>query len=120
MFKKDRPAETKYLTTAFGWNTEEIFEQQDVQEFCCVLLDAFEKRCKTEKQDNFVKELFGGKTLNYIKCVNVDYASTREEVFYDIQLPIKGCNDIYESFDEYTKEEDLDGENKYQTEGFGK
>lgn len=117
---KKRPAETKYLTNAFGWNLEDVFTQQDVQEFCCQVLDAFEKRCDLEKKDNFVKELFLGKIMNYIECTNVNYKSNREEIIYDIQLTVQNCKDIYESLDLYTKPEELFGENKYQTDDFGK
>ena len=40
----------------------------------------------------------------------------RDEEFYDLQMPVKGCKDLYASLDEYIKEETLDGENQYQSE----
>ena len=42
--------------------------------------------------------------------------SVRDEEFYDLQMPVKGCKDLYASLDEYIKEETLDGENQYQSE----
>jgi ubiquitin carboxyl-terminal hydrolase 7 len=33
---------------------------------------------------------------------------------------VKGCKDLYASFDEYVKEETLDGDNQYHSERFGK
>lgn len=56
---------------------------------------------------------------SYIKCVNVEYESSRVETFYDIQLNVKGKKDLLESFDDYIQVEMLDGENKYQSEKYG-
>lgn len=120
MMERRKAAETKDLTDAFGWNTAEVFTQQDVQEFSCILLDGFEKKSKEAKMDDFVENLFRGKMENYIECVNVDFQSTREEVFYDIQLAVKNLDTLYKSLDEYTKPEKLEGDNKYEAEGFGK
>lgn len=110
---KNRAAETRILTDAFGWNSAEVFTQQDVQEFSCLLLDSFEKKCDISKKRNFIRELFRGEIENYIQCCDVNYRSSRNEHFYDIQLPIKDRNNIFESFDAYTEEEDLKGDNKY-------
>lgn len=75
---------------------------------------------------------------SYIKCVNVDYESSRIEEFngmysnlqvppqlksclnsLDIQLNVKGMKNLYDSFKDYVAVEMLDGENKYQAEGLG-
>ncbi len=37
----------------------------------------------------------------------------------DIQLNVKGCKDLYESFVEYCSVETLEGDNKYHAEGYG-
>lgn len=51
--------------------------------------------------EKVINELFEGHTLNFIECVNVEYKSSRKESFMDLQLDVKGCKDIYESFDRY-------------------
>jgi ubiquitin carboxyl-terminal hydrolase 7 len=79
---------------------------------------------------------------SFIKCVNVNYESSRIEEFngketfqaqlywypealndlfrwVDIQLNVKGMKTLYDSFRDYVAVEMLDGENKYQAEGFG-
>ena len=88
---------------------------------------------------------------SYIKCINVDYESSRVEDFYgrpffrlscafslsngelsrlltflyclllltDIQLNVKGCKTLVDSFRNYIDVETMDGENKYQAEGHG-
>lgn len=66
-----------------------------------------------------MKKLFEGKIKNFIKCINIEYESSTEEPFYDIQLNVKGCKDIYASFDQYTATELLEGENQYRAEGNG-
>jgi ubiquitin carboxyl-terminal hydrolase 7 len=55
-----------------------------VQEFSCILLDSFEKKAKEANVENFVQKLFKGQMENYVKCINVDYKSSRLEDFYDI------------------------------------
>ena len=60
-----------------------------------------------------IPRLFEGKMISFIRCKNVDYTSSRTESFYDIQLNIKGKKNIIESFRDYIKTENLDGENKY-------
>jgi ubiquitin carboxyl-terminal hydrolase 7 len=75
---------------------------------------------------------------SFIKCINVDYESSRSEEYYgnchflcfvrthcqpfefsDIQLNVKGFRNVEESFRDYLQVETLDGENKYQAEGYG-
>jgi ubiquitin carboxyl-terminal hydrolase 7 len=48
-----------------------------------------------EKAINY---LFEGHTYSYIECINVDCRSTRKESFMDLQLDVKGCRNIYDSF----------------------
>jgi hypothetical protein len=95
-----------------------------------------------------IQKLFEGHHMNYIECMNVDYKSTRKESFYgryflalgchclhiillftdllnfnyfivDLQLDVKGCTDVYASFDKYVEVEQLEGDNKYHAEQYG-
>jgi hypothetical protein len=52
--------------------------------------------------------------------VHVDYTSRREESFYDLQLDVKGCGHLKNSFTKYIDVETLSGENQYEAEGHGK
>ena len=110
---------TSELTRSFGWDSMESFMQHDVQEFNRVLQDHLERKMKGTAADGILTELFVGKMKSYIKCVDVDYESSRSEDFWDIQLNVKGCKDIRESFQTYIQEEIMDGENKYFAEGYG-
>ncbi len=66
-----------------------------------------------------IAKLFEGHTHNFLECVNVDVKSSRRESYMDLQLDVKGCRDIYASFDKYTEVETMDGANQYQAEGHG-
>lgn len=37
----------------------------------------------------------------------------------DLQLDVKGCRDVYASFDKYVEVERLEGDNKYHAEQHG-
>lgn len=111
---------TKKLTESFGWDTTDAFTQHDVQELKLILCDELAEKMKkiAPDQPNTLSTLFQGKLLNYIECVNVDYKSTREEHFSDLSLNVKGCRNIYESFDKYIEVEMMEGDNKYRADGY--
>jgi ubiquitin carboxyl-terminal hydrolase 7 len=112
--------DTKELTKSFGWDTIDSFLQHDVQELARVLSDNLEKKMDKTPSKGIMKYLFEGVIKNYIKCINVNYESSRNETFYDLQLNVKGCKNVYDSFKDYIAEETLEGDNQYHAEGFGK
>ncbi|RZC81915.1 hypothetical protein C5167_044494 [Papaver somniferum] len=107
---------TKELTKSFGWNTHQSFMQHDVQELNRVLCEKLQDKMKGTAVEGTIQHLFEGHHMNYVECINVDYKSTRKESFYDLQLDIKGCQDVYASFDKYVEVEHLEGDNKYQAD----
>ncbi|KAH7415376.1 hypothetical protein KP509_14G040100 [Ceratopteris richardii] len=110
---------TKDLTKSFGWDTYDSFMQHDVQELNRVLCEKLEDKMKGTAVEGTIQQLFEGHHMSYVECVNVDYKSTRKESFYDLQLDVKGCKDVYASFDKYVEVENLDGDNKYHAEQYG-
>lgn len=116
----DTSVSTKQLTKSFGWDTADTFMQHDVQELLRVLVDKLEEKMKGTSVEGTMSHLFEGKLTNYVKCVNVPDESRRDEPFYDLQVPVKGCATILESLDEYVKEETLDGDNQYHSDKYGK
>ncbi|CAZ81196.1 unnamed protein product [Tuber melanosporum] len=110
---------TYELTRSFGWETQDIFAQQDVQELNRILMESLEQKMKGTEAENSLTKLFVGKTKTYIKCINVDYTSERIEDFWDIQLNVRGFKNLDESFKDYIAVETMDGENKYFAEGHG-
>ncbi|KAH7420842.1 hypothetical protein KP509_13G025300 [Ceratopteris richardii] len=115
----DTSVSTKDLTKSFGWDTFDSFMQHDVQELNRVLCEKLEDKMKGTAVEGTIQQLFEGHHMSYVECVNVDYKSTRKESFYDLQLDVKGCKDVYASFDKYVEVENLDGDNKYHAEQHG-
>lgn len=112
--QKDKLAvSTNELTSSFGWDRGQIFEQQDVQELSRILMEVLEKKMKDTPAEKTLPELFVGKMKTYISCINVDYESSRVEEFWDIQLNVRGNKNLHESFMDYIQVETLEGENKY-------
>jgi len=107
------PLKTEELTKSFGWTQMDSFTQHDIQELNRVLCDNLETKMQHTPAEGTMQKLFKGKVRNYIKCLNVNYESTREEDFYDLQLCVSGCRDIYDSFRQELDKETLEGENKY-------
>jgi ubiquitin carboxyl-terminal hydrolase 7 len=110
---------TNELTASFGWDSRQIFEQQDVQELSRILMENLEKRMKGTEAENALPRMFVGKMKTYISCLNVDYQSTRIEDFWDVQLNVTKMSGLDDSFRDYCQPEIMEGENKYAAEGFG-
>ncbi|KAG8100649.1 hypothetical protein GUJ93_ZPchr0013g36878 [Zizania palustris] len=115
----DSSVSTKELTKSFGWDMHDSFMQHDVQELNRVLSEKLEDKMKGTVVEGTIQQLFEGHHMNYIECINVDMKSTRKESFYDLQLDVKGCQDVYASFDKYVEVERLEGDNKYHAESYG-
>ncbi|CCW45971.1 Ubiquitin carboxyl-terminal hydrolase 7 [Caenorhabditis elegans] len=111
--------ETNSLTRAFGWDKLDAFNQHDVQEFCRVLLDNLETKMKGTSEEKSIPNLFRGNMKSYIKCLDVDYESSRTESFYDVQLNVLGMDSLERAFEAYTTSEILDDENKYDAGDHG-
>ena len=111
---------TKALTTSFGWGSTETFMQHDIEEFNRVLIDNLETKLKGTPLQSSIADLFKGKYRNYIRCRNVPFTSSREEDFYDLQMVVRGCPNLRESFKQYTASDELVGDNQYEAEGYGK
>ena len=70
--------------------------------------------------EGIYSKMFIGRMRNSIVCIDVDFQSSRAETFNELQLNVKGCRDIYESFDMYVETEELAGENQYDAGELGK
>ena len=116
----NQPCSTQGLTISFGWTEYQSFIQQDIQELSRVLMDNLSRKLIGTQLEGSIDKLFRGESRSYIECVNVPYKSERTEYFYDLQLQIKGCPTLEDSFKLYSTKELLSGPNQYNTEEFGK
>lgn len=73
---------TRDLTKSFGWSTNDAFIQHDIQELNRVLTDSLEQQMRDTPLHGSLGKLFCGTMQNSIKCLNVDYQSTMNEIYY--------------------------------------
>jgi hypothetical protein len=50
--------ETKELTTSFGWDSNEAYDQHDVQELCRVMFDALEQLWRKSSNSKTIQDLY--------------------------------------------------------------
>eukprot|EP01012_Entosiphon_sulcatum_P001360 TRINITY_DN10256_c0_g2_i1.p1 TRINITY_DN10256_c0_g2~~TRINITY_DN10256_c0_g2_i1.p1 ORF type:complete len:930 (-),score=183.14 TRINITY_DN10256_c0_g2_i1:135-2900(-) len=116
--------DTDELTKAFGWNSRECFVQHDIQELVRLLLDRLSTRAQqqTKQEDehapsqDIFSRLMVGRLENYISCTDIDYQSTKEEPFADLNLPVAGLGSVGEALLQYVQAEVLEGDNSYEVE----
>lgn len=113
------PLDTLELTRSFGWDSGDAFQQHDVQELNRILMDRLENKMKNTPVEGYLNDLFVGKMKSFIKCINVDYESSRVEEFWDLQMNVKNMKNLTESFESYTEIELMNGENQYAAQDFG-
>lgn len=98
-----------------------MHQQNDVQEFNTVLMDALEtKAAKMKGKKIDFRALFEGKRKTVIKCQKVDYSSEREDTYTDLQLNVRGFPTLEESLKAQVEDEEMDGANQYDAGEFGK
>jgi len=86
-------------------------EQKDMAEFFTDLISKLE-----EMDDNLkhtMRELFCGVISNNVVSLDCDHVSKREEEFYSIRCTVADMKNLYESLDEETVKDVLEGDNKY-------
>lgn len=122
-----RPAiGTTDLTTSFGWDSSEAWQQHDVQELCRVMFDALEHKFKKTNQSNLITQLYEGKLKDYVQCLECGSESAREDTFLDVPLVVRpfGSSQAYGSVEEalraFVTPETLEGSNQYSCDKCGK
>ncbi|XP_045462425.1 ubiquitin carboxyl-terminal hydrolase 47 isoform X2 [Harmonia axyridis] len=111
--------ETTDLTTSFGWQGSDAWQQHDIQELCRVMFDALEQKFKDTKQAKLINDLYEGKMLDYVRCLECSTEKSREDTFLDIPLPVRpfgsqvAYNSVEEALRAFVQPEILDGNNQY-------
>ena len=105
--RADGTVSTQMLTKSFGWDRSEAFVQNDVQEFCRVLIDYIQDSIQNTDKKDGIKAIFGGKLKHVIECKKAGFRSEKEEDFLDISLEVEGISSLQESLDRFTKPESI-------------
>lgn len=83
------------------------------------MFDALEQKFKCTNQADLINQLYQGKMIDYVKCLECNTEKSREDAFLDIPLPVKpfGSTVAYESIEQalqaFVEPERLDGNNQY-------
>ena len=120
--KRVSPEEFIHSLERDGKEIKSIRSPHDIQEFFMIIGDIIGKETKkvSTQRQSIYDVLFKGKILTTITCKHVKYSSQKEESFNDIQLVVKDCKSIEDSFNNFTANEELNGNNQYQTDKYGK
>lgn len=110
---------TKDLTKSFGWDSGDALVQHDIQEFLRVLISNLEDKLKGTDLENSISSILKGISINYVRCINVDFTSETRSDFYDLQLQVKNNESLANAFEQYIEQETLSGRNQYKTDEFG-
>ncbi|XP_051939696.1 ubiquitin carboxyl-terminal hydrolase 34 isoform X4 [Hippocampus zosterae] len=93
-------------------------EQKDMTEFFTDLITKIEEMSHELK--NTVKTLFGGVITNNVVSLDCDHVSQTAEEFYTVRCQVADMKNIYESLDEVTIKDTLEGDNMYTCSHCGK
>ncbi|KAI5706705.1 hypothetical protein M8J75_010579 [Diaphorina citri] len=86
-------------------------EQKDMAEFFIDLVSKLEEM--TPELKTLVKTLFGGVLSNNVVSLDCDHVSRTLEEFYTVRCQVADMRNLYESLDEVTLKDTLEGDNMY-------
>ncbi|XP_059656806.1 ubiquitin carboxyl-terminal hydrolase 20-like [Cornus florida] len=101
------------------------FQQEDAHEFLQCLLDRLDSgiQLKTKDKtlsshdDNFVKQVFGGRLISKLRCCNCGHRSDTYEPLIDLSLEIEDVDSLPSALQSFTKVEKIeDPETKFTCE----
>ncbi|OHT07167.1 hypothetical protein TRFO_01295 [Tritrichomonas foetus] len=119
MQSSKRVCSPKDLIFSFGWDERTISHQNDIQEFARVLTDNLEKKLALTSQKNVISDLFRGDYVTIIQNENQNgpkFTNSSVQNFYDLQMPVQNCKNLYSSFKKFTAYEPV---HNYHHEQFG-
>ncbi|XP_034239169.1 ubiquitin carboxyl-terminal hydrolase puf isoform X4 [Thrips palmi] len=93
-------------------------EQKDMAEFFIDLVSKLEEM--TPELKKLVKSLFGGVISNNVVSLDCDHVSRTVEEFYTVRCQVADMRNLYESLDEVTVKDTLEGDNMYTCSQCGK
>lgn len=99
-----------------------VGRQEDAHEFLRYFVDSLQNSCLAgskklnhkQKETTPVYQIFGGNLQSQVVCTVCKNPSTREDPLLDISLEIKNSNSVHKALSQFTREEVLQGDNKYK------
>jgi hypothetical protein len=80
-----KPAvETTSLTTSFGWNYHDAWDQHDIQELCRVMFDALEQTFKNTEQADLISRLYEGIFQFNMNVIILNSVAFKLQFLYEI------------------------------------
>uniref|UniRef100_A0A5B7AVI3 Ubiquitin carboxyl-terminal hydrolase n=1 Tax=Davidia involucrata TaxID=16924 RepID=A0A5B7AVI3_DAVIN len=102
------------------------FQQEDAHEFLQCLLDRLDSCCIDSKtkdttlssqDNNFVKQVFGGRLISKLRCCNCGHCSDTYEPLIDLSLEVEDVDTLSSALQSFTKVEKIeDSETKFTCE----
>lgn len=81
--------------------------QQDTQEFFNIFFERIEKSLEDTPFKKVPTGVFGGKTVDLLRCSNCNHLRKNEQVFYNLSLEVKHMKNVKESLDKLTTEDTI-------------
>lgn len=101
---------TTALTSSFGWESDDVYQQQDVQEMFHKMFDALEFRCGGTALADVITSAFTGRTENFFKCTECTGERAKPDLFLDLSLDVgNGITSLEQSLHAYRQPETIDG-----------
>ncbi|KAK2449093.1 ubiquitin carboxyl-terminal hydrolase [Trifolium repens] len=89
---------TKTIIRACGLD-DDSFLRHDLKRFNSFLFEKIDYKMKGTAVEGTIQRLFEGHRVSRIKCTKINYTSSKNEPFYGLCLDVKGCSNVYDSFD---------------------
>lgn len=112
-FTSHRSIDPSPFIASLGLN---VSQQQDAHEFCNLFMQLLEEKFSYQSNQSIktvIQNEYSGKYFYVTKCLFCRNERRSGSGFYELDLNIKGCKDIYDCLREFLKEESLEGANQY-------
>jgi ubiquitin carboxyl-terminal hydrolase 34 len=70
-----------------------------------MIFDKLENSLKPTPFKTFLDSVYGGKTVNMMRCTGCDYVRNIEQMFYNLSLEVKNLKNLREGFEKFNQEE---------------
>ena len=109
LLEHEKHCTLKDFVFAFGNDTAMrlMREEQDAHEFILTVFDKLDKQLGKDFEIAR-NDIFGVTGVRVIECVNHALKQETDEFLNEIQLPVKGMRNLYESLDLITSKEEMD------------